>query len=540
MNSNNSALLGLTVFALYIAVVLLVASWRNKVRPDGTDYYLGGRSLAWLPLLLTTAATNFSAFTVLGLSGAGYRMGYSFYPAMAFGTGFMALGMYLVGVPLREEGARRSWITPVDLMTDRFHSPILTKLYAVCLVGFTLPYLALQPIAAGLLLESGWGIPYRVGALSVAGLIAIYTAMGGLRSLTKTDSFHGILLVLLAGIAWFAAIRTGGGFLAAHFTVSEASPSLLSRPGASGGLSPMALAGYYLLWFLADPIFPQLGQRFLASRDRRSMEKMVTLYPIITTVLFFLTISVGVVGAVVIPGLGAAQSDKIWLLMAIRSTGPVLSSILLLAPLAALVSTMDSQLLTLASIVSRELKLPDRYRRVLVLAIAAVGSLIAMFPPSDILSFLNRTSFLGYAALAPAVFGALYSSRTGAFAGIVSIIAGEAAVLLSGMKILGIKGVPDIILVAALSWGSWLAASRLKPGEKSAPIARIVELLPWKWALAFLSMPLLTLDFWNWGKPPVLLLGFPLWVLRSAILGLALSVLFAVFFTSRRRKSDRV
>src|SRR5512133_3660508 len=104
MNSSNSAFSGLAVFILYVAAVLLVATWRSKVRQDGMDYYVGGRSLAWLPLLLTTAATNFSAFTVLGLCGAGYRLGCSFSPAMALGTGFMALGMYLVGVPLREEG----------------------------------------------------------------------------------------------------------------------------------------------------------------------------------------------------------------------------------------------------------------------------------------------------------------------------------------------------------------------------------------------------------------------------------------------------
>ncbi len=551
------------VFTLYAIAVFLVARRRGKsaALPGTDEFYLRGRNLGWVPLLLTTAATNFSAFTVLGLSGAGYRMGYVFYPAMALGTGFMALGMYLVGVPLREEGADRGWITPVDLVRDRFGSPPVTGLFTACLALFTLPYLALQPMAAGFLLESAWGLPYRVGALAVTGLIALYTARGGMRSLTRTDSFHGLLLVVLAIAAWAVVAGSAGGFRAAHEAIAARAPGLLGRPGGTldkGGLSPLALAGYYLLWFLADPMFPQLGQRFLASKDNRSLERMVTAYPIVTTLLFFFTISVGVIGSVLIPGLGSAESDRIWLLSLFRVAGPAISALFLLAPLAALVSTMDSQLLTLSAILFRELGLPAGLKRWTVLGIAAAVAIIAMFPPPEILSFLNRTSFLGFAALAPSFLGAIYSRKASGEGAFASIVAGESAVVLSGLRILVIPGIPEIFLVVILSYvawrlGNWASAwssarglaGKLPARDEASghtPFATrsFFKALPPAWLLAFLAIPLSTLDFWNWNKAPLLIGGFPLWAARSALAGFALSGLFALFFSKRAKINKRI
>jgi len=71
--------------------------FRRRSRPAPWSFFLAGRGIGRLVLFFTMAATNFSAFTIFGLSGAGYRIGYAFYPVMGFGTGFMALGMWVIG-----------------------------------------------------------------------------------------------------------------------------------------------------------------------------------------------------------------------------------------------------------------------------------------------------------------------------------------------------------------------------------------------------------------------------------------------------------
>lgn len=133
----------LVLIGFFVITFLAAVVGKGSERPGRSDtgFYLAGRKLGALALFLSTSATNFSAFTVLGLAGAGARIGYAFYPAMGLGTGFMALGLYLMGSPLSAAGRARGWITPVDFVSDRYRCPFLAKTYAVCLVGFTLPYL---------------------------------------------------------------------------------------------------------------------------------------------------------------------------------------------------------------------------------------------------------------------------------------------------------------------------------------------------------------------------------------------------------------
>lgn len=544
-----TALIVLSVFFVATLVAGRVAHTSAPKRPD-ESFYLADRRLGSFALFLTLAATNFSAFTVLGLAGAGYRMGYVFYPVMGLGTAFMVVGLYLVGRPFSELGSTRGWVTPADYVADRYRSPLLTKTYAVALVVFTLPYLALQPIAAGLLLESALGIPYVIGAVSVAAVIALYTLLGGMRAVVRTDVFHGLLLFGIAAAAWWLVVRRLGGFTAAHTLVAERSPALLSRPGGGAGLNPAAYLGYFLLWFLADPMFPQLNQRLLAARDGSAFRRTIIAYPLVTTTLFFLTVSTGVLGSVVLPGLGQAGADRIWPALAGEAgrgaLGSVLTGILILAPLAALMTTMDSQLLTLSSIVIRDLGGVKNARsgvsRVAVAILALVGTAIALVPPDDILGFLNKSSFLAYAAMAPFFLGGLYSARPGALTALASLVLGELVVVLSGFGLIALPGIPPIFIVAAVSWGT--LAIGMAFGRRGAMTAetepfkpyRLGSILPFRWAIVFLAILIPALDFNNWGKEPSLIAGLPVWVVTSAVLGVLLSVALFFFFRSTQPK----
>ena len=76
----------------YALAMVVFAIWARRDLGGGDDsYYLAERSLTGPILLVTMAATNFSAFTVYGSSGASYRIGLSFLPIMAFGTGVLSL-----------------------------------------------------------------------------------------------------------------------------------------------------------------------------------------------------------------------------------------------------------------------------------------------------------------------------------------------------------------------------------------------------------------------------------------------------------------
>ena len=92
----------LIAYFLIVLIIGFIARTRWKSTPDA--YFLADRKLGTLILLGTMVATNFSAFTVFGTSGAGYRDGYAFFPIMGFGTGFMALTFWILGRRIRQTG----------------------------------------------------------------------------------------------------------------------------------------------------------------------------------------------------------------------------------------------------------------------------------------------------------------------------------------------------------------------------------------------------------------------------------------------------
>ena len=535
----------LAIVLVYLLAMLAIGIvFRRRSARDSVEFFLAGRGIGRLVLFFTMAATNFSAFTIFGLSGAGYRIGYAFYPVMGFGTGFMALGLWVIGSRVHVLARERGYVTPSDFIRDRYGSPLLKGLFSMMMILFTLPYIAIQAIAAGRSLEALAGLPYWAGALLVMGFTVCYVMLGGMRSVAWTDLVQALMILgfTLAGFI-LIAVRVGGLAGSAR-ELAARYPGLFARPGLDGSLTPGVWLGYLLLWLFADPMFPQLFQRFLAARDLRSLKTTVVLYPLITTFLFFLTVSIGVLGRAVFPDLSPAQSESVYPLLLARFASPFLSTLLLTGGLAALMSTLDSQLLTMASMIGLDFgkrkAAPVWLHRLIVLAIGFAGYLLALRPPQTILDFVNRTSFTGLAVLAPVVLGGLYWRRANRYGALAGILAGEAMTVLSFFRVVQVPGVLPVIPVLAVTSLVFAVVSLLtrSPGENAglaaqpAPAVRRGRLLPA--ILVFAGLFVLANDFWAWNRRPVLWAGLPLWVWYYILLGVLLAGAYALMLGRKR------
>jgi SSS family solute:Na+ symporter len=529
----------LGIILIYLFGMLVIGIiFRKRSRESKVEFFLAGRSLSIIILFFTMAATNFSAFTIFGFSGAGYRIGYSFYPVMGFGTGFMALSFYIIGNKIYRLSRQRNYITPSDFIGDRYNSPLLKKLFSLVMIVFTLPYIAIQTIASGNSLNSLVGIPYLTGAILVTGFVIAYVALGGMHSIAWTDLVQGLMMVLFAFLALFLITNRGGGFSSVNREVFKSYPELYSRPGGGATMGYGIWFGYLVLWFFTDPMFPQLFQRFMAAKDEKALNTTIVLYPLITTFLFFLTVSIGVVGRKTFPSLPPESTDNIFPLLLGHYTGPILSTVLLTGGLAALMSTLDSQLLTLTSMVTNDFmdikKKEVLKEKLTVIVLGVLGILIAVKPPATILDFINRTTFNGLSVLAPAVLGGLYwkrASKSGAFA---SILAGEGMVIAYYFGLIRTPGIFPVIPVLAVTGGIFVVVSLLIPcsNERTELVFQIKKnALPW--IFVFSGLFILGNDFWNWGRKPVLLGGLPLWVWYFFGLGILLSITFKLFVESR-------
>ncbi len=520
----------------FLALSALFALKRARPK-DSSDFALGGRNLSGFRLLATLAASNLSAFTIFGVTGAAYRSGWAFFPVMAFGTGFMALSFALIGVPLRRMAAAGGWTTPGDLLAGRFGSRGLGKAFSLLSLAYTLPYLAIQAGSAGRTLAAATGWPVWLGAALVTACIALYVFRGGMKAVAGTDVFQLIVLVGLGLVAFalMARFAADGGFLAAIAGDGAAG----ARAGADGSIPWTALLGYYVLWGLADPMFPHFIQRFYAARSDRDLYRSMAFYPLVALLVFLPMTAIGVMGRTLQPGLSAPASDGIFTLLSGLVAGSVWGPVFSLAALAALMSTMDSQLLSCASIVTEEF-LPRRKadprtaaRAGLVLALIAL--VVSLRPPQSMLGFLNKTAFPGYASMAPVALAAIYLPGVGAAGAWAALATGTGLVILEGFGLFS-PPLPAALfnaLVQCLVLGAaWLERNRrgrLMATGHGLPAG------PGFLAACLVLLAAAT-DAWNFGRQARIVAGLPAWMWYQIGLVLALWAAFSLFARSRERR----
>jgi SSS family solute:Na+ symporter len=530
------------IILVYLLLTLVMGvTFRKRSKANKVEFFLAGRSVTKLLLFFTMAATNFSAFTIFGFSGAGYRIGYSFYPVMGFGTGFMALSFHVIGAKILRLSREHNYITPSDFIFDRYRSRFLKKLFSLVMVVFTLPYLSIQAIASGKSLQSLIGIPYLTGALLITGFVVTYVALGGLRSIIWTDFVQGLMMVLFTLCAFVIFSRRGGGFVAIQGRVFSESPDLFSRPGMGGAMPYGVWFGYLFLWFFADPMFPQLFQRFMVARDEKTLESTIVLYPIITTFLFFLTVSIGVMGRGTFPDLSRQATDTIFPLLLGEYTSVLFGTVLITGSIAALMSTMDSQLLTLTSMITNDFfsirKNEILKEKATIIVLGGLGFLIAIRPPQTILEFISKTTFNGLAVLAPAVIGGLYWRGANRHGAIASIIAGEAMVLAYYLEVIHTEFILPVVPIVSVSGAVLVLVSlTTSSGGENHSVVFGLERSALPWIPVFAALFILGNDFWNWGRRPYIIGGLPLWVWYFFGLGVLLSAVFWLYFNRKKAR----
>ena len=536
------------IFVVYFLTVLLIGIFaRTRWKSTPESYFLADRKLGTLVLLGTMVATNFSAFTVFGTSGAGYRDGYAFFPIMGFGTGFMAVTFWIIGRRIRRVGRERGIVTPPELIRSLYGSPLLSSLFALVMIVFTIPYLALQPMAAGYALEELLGLPYVWGCILVTGIIVLYTLRGGMRAVAWTDLFQGTVMVIMLFVSLVIVVRHHGGLLTANQKILSAVPELFSRPGALGKYTPGIWLSFLMLWFFCDPMFPQLFQRFFSARSDRTISRIMLFYPVICSVVFFMPIAIGVMGRLTFPDLVGKQADRILPMLLTAISGDVMATLVIAAGLAALMSTMDSQLLTLSSIFTRDLLPLVRGQksanslsgRGFVICLSLAGLALAYRPPDTILQIATQT-FTGLAVLFPTVIFGLYLKRVYAPAAIASILCGEGALLAFYLKWLSPGAFLPVVWVLAAAFGTYLLVHGLLARKEDRPVwfSQTPRWLTDPFTILLAALFVMAVDVWAWNRTGPFFLGLPFWIWY--FIGLSAIQVAVMALMVKRQSDDRL
>ena len=426
------------ILVIYLAVSVGIGIYGRSREDNAEDYFVASRKINPWVLFCTLAATNFSAFFFLGFSGASYRAGWGFYGIMAMGTSLVGLSILLLGVPIHKLGKEKGYVTPPQLIASETNSKYLGWLYGAVLVVFTLPYLAVQPYGAGKMLEtlSGGEIHPFIGALLLTCVMIIYLVLGGMKSSAMTDVFQGILMfaILIIFVFGFFFHEEIGGFGEAGKELWENKPGKFER---EGNFTWETIFSFTILWPITVPMFPQLFSRFYIAEDDKAIRTAAWLYPTVVPILFLFPVIIGVYGNIVDfdPTLvdDKTESDNILPLILTEYAPLWAGAIVCIGAIAAFMSTADSQILAMSSIITKD-GLPaitefkeeneKQIGRTLIIILAIIGLALAYDPPDTIFDIVSQ-AFTGLAVLFPTTVAVLYWNRVKANSCIISIIVGE-------------------------------------------------------------------------------------------------------------------
>ena len=344
---------------LYLAAILAVgyAARRRRVEESLAEFYLAGRQLAGPVLLLTLYATQYSGNTLIGYPDEAYRLGFSW--VMSVGFMMAIIVVYLLFAPrLHYLAQRHQFLTPGDWIAHRFASPTLTLIANLLLVAAIGNYLLAQLMAMGHITTglSAGVVPYWVGVVLLTLVVLVYETVGGMRAVAWTDTVQGLMLVVgLTGLL-VAASPTPAHLARVTEWIATEAPEKAAIPDwdvCRNWLSTLALIGF------SGAVYPHAIQRIYAARDtaalKRSFSIMVFL-PLFTTGSVFV---VGVLAIEQLAGAGPIDADQVLplLLTAWSARSPVLyamSLLVIVAVVCAIMSTADSVLLSLSSILAKD------------------------------------------------------------------------------------------------------------------------------------------------------------------------------------------
>ena len=441
---------------------------RRGHEPTMVGYFLGNRDMGGVVSALSYSATTYSAFMLVGLAGLTYTGGVG-------ALGFELL--YLCGVTLvlifgpRFWVAGRQWgfVTPSEMVGHRYDSRPLAVTMVVASCVFLIPYSAVQLAGVGYLLQgmTDGAISFTAGTVLATCFAVLFALVAGLRSVAWTDSLQAVVMIVSAPVVVVLVVQQLGGFASFFSSVQEARPGALTVPG-TGFFTLSTFIGLTLPWMFFSISNPQVSQRLFTPRSLGDMRRMLLGFMAFGFVYTLVAVTWGFAAVIKFPDLPTGDLATPRLLSS-DLVPAALGIIVMIGILAAAVSTIDSILLTLSSMVTRDVaraRVGDARQlflgKLVIPVIAVLAYLFAQLQLS-LIAVLSVAASAGLLVMVPAIVGTFFWSRGTAQAAISGIVVGGVTVLgfeLTGTRLLGqASGVWGLALSASLFIGVSLATT---------------------------------------------------------------------------------
>ncbi len=435
---------GLTCLTFGLYLLLMVGTglyFYRKSKNSIEDYLLGGRGLGSWVTALSAQASDMSGWLLMGLPGAVYLGGLS--------QSWIAIGLFLgtwinwlvVAPRLRVYTEKVGVLTISGFMDRRFRCPgkLIRISSALLTLFFFTIYAAAGLVGAGKLFETMFGIDYRAAVLIGSAVMVFYTLLGGFLAVCWTDLFQGALMFFaIVALPIYAMTTLEPGSIGRAYELKEVSLSLFPA-GAAGSSALMVLS--LAAWGLGYFGQPHILVRFMGIKSVKLLPRATRIAMIWVSLSLAGAICVGLLAAPMYADLDKVYAENVFIYMIRDLFHPLLGGVFLAAILAAIMSTIDSQLLVSSSSLTEDFyvslfrpKSGDAEQlwvsRLSVVAITVFACALAFDRTSSIFDLVTFAWGGFGATFGPAILMGLYSRRSSWLPVLAGMLAGTAVLLL--------------------------------------------------------------------------------------------------------------
>ncbi|PIE44962.1 MAG: sodium/proline symporter PutP [Gammaproteobacteria bacterium] len=423
------------IFAIYMVLMFGIGIYFYLRTKSSADFVLGGRTLGAFPSAISSVASDFSGWLLMGLPAFAMSSGMG-----AFWISFgLLLGIFtnwqVVAPKLRERSAELGDAVTVPTFLERqLKDPtnFLRVVLSLAILFFFAFYTASGFVAGGKLFNVLFGVNYHVAVVIGAAIVLSYTFLGGYLAVSWTDVIQGLLMIAALIFIPVVAMNSLGGFEQTFAELKNLSPHHLDFfTNASGEKITIISILSLMAWGLGYFGQPHILVRMMGIK---SVEKIGTARWIATIWSFMamgLALLVGFIGVVYFNGQEMPDKEHVFISMIKSLTNPFVGGLLLAAIMAAIMSTADSQLLVASSALTNDLvrdKISERQSLMLgrftVIIVALVAVFLAWDENSKVLDIVSYAwAGLG-SAIGSVMLVSLIWSKTTYQGGIAGVLTG--------------------------------------------------------------------------------------------------------------------
>jgi sodium/pantothenate symporter len=457
---------------IFLIIIFGIGLWASKHLKSSNiflqEYFLGNRQLGGFILAMTMIATYGSASSFIGGPGVAYTQGLGWVLlAMAqLATGYFVL--MILGKKFAIVARKYNAITLIDFLKERYQSKAVVLISAFSIIVFLFSAMAAQWVGGARLIESLTGLSYNSSLFIFVISVLIYVTIGGFRAVAITDAIQGTVMFLGTFILLIATIIAGGGITNIISDLAAENPNLISPFGAEKSLSPLYVSSFWILVGVGVVGLPQITVRAMSYKDSKAMHRAIIVGTVVVGFIMLGMHLIGVFARPILPGIDVG--DKVMPLIAMEVLPAWLAGIVLAAPMAAIMSTVDSLLLLVSSAVVKDVYLNyinpkasnEKIKKISLSVTTVLGIavfLMALSPP-DLIIWLNLFSFGGLEAtfIWPVILG-LYWDKGNKFGAMTSMIIGVGSYILFDRFYPNAFGMHTVVLPILLSFVAYITVS---------------------------------------------------------------------------------